>query len=374
MRARQRLVLIALAVVVLVVAFVVARARAATTARTPRRRWPPRRAPPATATVHRDDLAATRRDRAGARRPDASSCAAASRRAACKKLQFAKGDQVAFRVRSDIADEVHVHGYDLTKDVQGGGTVHFSFRATIDGIFVVELEGRGEQIAELEVAAVSGAARPGGAGGRGRGRRARVAAPDRRSAHGLVGEQDLPIPRWLFALGARRSCWSSRSSALAVAVAASRGSRTPPRARGCFGVPRVPRGRSAARSASRPSPSSSTPASPARRRRPRTSRRRSIYVVFWVGLPVASRAVRRRLPAVQPVAGGRRARSAWRRGRGRGRRCPSRCPTPSASAAGRRRSGSSPSPGSSSSTPTATTRATLAMLALAYAAVAARRA
>ena len=68
-----------------------------------------------------------------------------------KKLKFAKGDQVAFRVRSDVADEIHVHGYDFKRDVPKGGTAAFSFRGTIDGIFVVELEGRGEQIASLEV-------------------------------------------------------------------------------------------------------------------------------------------------------------------------------------------------------------------------------
>jgi hypothetical protein len=68
-----------------------------------------------------------------------------------KKLTFAKGGQVRFRVVSDTADEIHVHGYDLMKDVPKGGSVTFSFPASIDGRFVVELEGRGVQIAELDV-------------------------------------------------------------------------------------------------------------------------------------------------------------------------------------------------------------------------------
>jgi hypothetical protein len=68
-----------------------------------------------------------------------------------QRLEFAKGDTIRFRVRSDVADEVHVHGYDVKKDVPAGGTVTFAFPATIDGRFEVELETRAEQIAELEV-------------------------------------------------------------------------------------------------------------------------------------------------------------------------------------------------------------------------------
>jgi hypothetical protein len=69
-----------------------------------------------------------------------------------KKLEFDKGDQIRFNVVSDTADEIHVHGYDLMKDVANGGSVSFSFKGSIDGRFVVELEDHGEQIAELDVA------------------------------------------------------------------------------------------------------------------------------------------------------------------------------------------------------------------------------
>jgi hypothetical protein len=69
-----------------------------------------------------------------------------------QKLNFKKGDQISFRVVSDTADEIHVHGYDLMKDVPKGGSVTFSFKGSIDGRFVVELENHGEQIAELDVA------------------------------------------------------------------------------------------------------------------------------------------------------------------------------------------------------------------------------
>ena len=68
-----------------------------------------------------------------------------------KKINVNKGDPVQFTVQSDVADEIHVHGYDFHKDVKKGGSVSFSFPAKIDGVFVIELESRSEQIASLEV-------------------------------------------------------------------------------------------------------------------------------------------------------------------------------------------------------------------------------
>ena len=68
-----------------------------------------------------------------------------------KTVSFNKGDQAVLKVNSDTADEIHVHGYDLKKDVAKGGSVTFSFKATIDGRFEVELENAGTQIANLEV-------------------------------------------------------------------------------------------------------------------------------------------------------------------------------------------------------------------------------
>ncbi len=68
-----------------------------------------------------------------------------------QELEYSAGEEVQFTVDSDVADEIHVHGYDLMKDVPAGGSVSFSFPAEIEGIFEVELEGRKEQIAELRV-------------------------------------------------------------------------------------------------------------------------------------------------------------------------------------------------------------------------------
>jgi len=68
-----------------------------------------------------------------------------------KQLEYNAGDEIRFEVKSDVADEVHVHGYDLMEDVPAGGTVSFDFPAEIEGIFEAELEGRKEQIAEITV-------------------------------------------------------------------------------------------------------------------------------------------------------------------------------------------------------------------------------
>lgn len=68
-----------------------------------------------------------------------------------QKITVNKGDRVRFTVDSDVSDEIHVHGYNFHKDVKKGGSVSFDFPATIDGIFVIELESRSEQIASLQV-------------------------------------------------------------------------------------------------------------------------------------------------------------------------------------------------------------------------------
>jgi hypothetical protein len=66
-------------------------------------------------------------------------------------LTYKEGDQINFKVKSAVADEIHVHGYDLMKDVKAGGTVAFDFPANLEGVFEAELEGRKEQIIQLTV-------------------------------------------------------------------------------------------------------------------------------------------------------------------------------------------------------------------------------
>jgi hypothetical protein len=66
-------------------------------------------------------------------------------------LSVRQGDRVQVRVASDVRDHVHVHGYDLMRDVAPGSPATIQFRATLTGRFEVELEDRGIPIAELEV-------------------------------------------------------------------------------------------------------------------------------------------------------------------------------------------------------------------------------
>jgi plastocyanin len=68
-----------------------------------------------------------------------------------KQIRVKKGDPVKFTVQSDSAQEIHVHGYDLEKEVPAGGTATFSFAGKIDGSFEIELEEPGVQIANLQV-------------------------------------------------------------------------------------------------------------------------------------------------------------------------------------------------------------------------------
>jgi hypothetical protein len=68
-----------------------------------------------------------------------------------RDLTYNVDDRIRFRVDSDVSDEVHVHGYDIMKDVRAGGSVSFDFPANLEGVFEAELESRKEQIIELRV-------------------------------------------------------------------------------------------------------------------------------------------------------------------------------------------------------------------------------
>src|SRR6476620_7420367 len=69
-----------------------------------------------------------------------------------QELVYRKGDQIHFKVKVPFEEEIHLHGYDVAKEVpKGGGTVTYDLPADIEGVFEAELEGRGEQIVELKV-------------------------------------------------------------------------------------------------------------------------------------------------------------------------------------------------------------------------------
>jgi hypothetical protein len=67
------------------------------------------------------------------------------------RKQVAKGQTVTLRVTSDVADEVHVHGYDKDAVIPAGGTAEVVFRADVAGVFEVELHKKHLKIADLEV-------------------------------------------------------------------------------------------------------------------------------------------------------------------------------------------------------------------------------
>lgn len=68
-----------------------------------------------------------------------------------KHFNVKQGRQVELVVESELADEVHLHGYDLSAEVAPGEPATIRFKATAPGLFEAELESRGLPIAELEV-------------------------------------------------------------------------------------------------------------------------------------------------------------------------------------------------------------------------------
>jgi hypothetical protein len=66
-----------------------------------------------------------------------------------RNVTVAKGRRVVLIVNSDVADEVHLHGYNLKRDVEPGTPARLPFRATINGTVEVELEQRGVPLARI---------------------------------------------------------------------------------------------------------------------------------------------------------------------------------------------------------------------------------
>jgi hypothetical protein len=69
-------------------------------------------------------------------------------------LEYTSGDRIRFRVRSDEAGEVHVHGYEITEPIAAGASTTLAFPADLQGGYEVELHGHTSgdfQIAELIV-------------------------------------------------------------------------------------------------------------------------------------------------------------------------------------------------------------------------------
>lgn len=67
------------------------------------------------------------------------------------RVSVALGTTVTVLVRSDVADEIHLHGYDRTVAVPAGGSATLRFTADIPGVFELELHDAGVALASLEV-------------------------------------------------------------------------------------------------------------------------------------------------------------------------------------------------------------------------------
>ena len=56
-----------------------------------------------------------------------------------KRIVVQKGDEVRLQVRTNSAsDEIHLHGYDITRDAKAGAPANFRFEADIEGVFEIE--------------------------------------------------------------------------------------------------------------------------------------------------------------------------------------------------------------------------------------------
>jgi plastocyanin len=67
------------------------------------------------------------------------------------RVPVTAGEQVTLVITSDVADEVHVHGYDLEAELSPGQPAEITFAATIPGVFEVELHEAGTQLLSLQV-------------------------------------------------------------------------------------------------------------------------------------------------------------------------------------------------------------------------------
>jgi hypothetical protein len=66
-----------------------------------------------------------------------------------RRVTVGKGRRVVLIVTSDVADHVHLHGYDVMRDVAPGRPARLAFRATIVGTVEVELEDRHLALARI---------------------------------------------------------------------------------------------------------------------------------------------------------------------------------------------------------------------------------
>jgi hypothetical protein len=66
-----------------------------------------------------------------------------------RRVTVSEGRRVVLIVTSDVADHVHLHGYDIMRDVAPGQPARIAFRATIPGTVEAELEDRRVPLARI---------------------------------------------------------------------------------------------------------------------------------------------------------------------------------------------------------------------------------
>jgi len=69
-------------------------------------------------------------------------------------IKVKTGETIRFLVSSDRRDEIHLHGYDLTRDVAPGRPARFEVKADLEGIFEVESHEAGHEGKEALIAKV----------------------------------------------------------------------------------------------------------------------------------------------------------------------------------------------------------------------------
>ena len=70
---------------------------------------------------------------------------------ASRRVRIDRGQKVRIRVQADRAEEVHLHGYDLSADVAPGRPAVIDFTADAPGVFEVELEQAHLRLFELQI-------------------------------------------------------------------------------------------------------------------------------------------------------------------------------------------------------------------------------
>ena len=53
-------------------------------------------------------------------------------------IEVEQGEPVRIVVAADAPDEIHLHGYDLTREAAPGAPARFNFRADLEGVFEIE--------------------------------------------------------------------------------------------------------------------------------------------------------------------------------------------------------------------------------------------